>query len=417
MAVAGFRVIHNLAWGDTLYVDDLSTHPRQPPRGHGRALLEWCAEEARRLGCYGAAPRLGRGTRARGRAPALLQHGPAHHELPLRAECERGRRRGSRWSPSASWRRSWGSRRPRATSRAPRSAWRWPRRSCRPRREAERLACSTPAHAPDLCGHLRGQGRGRVLLLGHLDTVVAHDAHRPLERDGDRLSGSGAVDMKGGVALALGVMRELAAQPERYAELAVLLVNDEEWRTVPFAHAERFRGFDACLCFEAGERTPEGDEAVIVKRKAAGDPAGRGPRALGALGVGAAPRPQRPAGPRARMPRWWPAHSDPGGPDRLTGRAHDPRLGRGLQRRAARPGELVCDLRADRLDAFALGARCRSPRARRRAGRESGPGPWPGMDSRGHPPPLERAADCLGDRWSPRSAAARATPATSRPAE
>jgi GNAT superfamily N-acetyltransferase len=51
VAVAGFRVIHNLAWGDCLYVDDLSTHPEERRRGHGRALLEWCEDEARRLGC------------------------------------------------------------------------------------------------------------------------------------------------------------------------------------------------------------------------------------------------------------------------------------------------------------------------------------------------------------------------------
>jgi GNAT superfamily N-acetyltransferase len=50
-AVAGFRAISNLAWGDCLYVDDLSTHPDGRRRGHGRALLEWCAAEARRLGC------------------------------------------------------------------------------------------------------------------------------------------------------------------------------------------------------------------------------------------------------------------------------------------------------------------------------------------------------------------------------
>ena len=50
-AVAGFRVLHNLAWGDALYVDDLSTLPEARGRGHGAALLEWCAEEARRLGC------------------------------------------------------------------------------------------------------------------------------------------------------------------------------------------------------------------------------------------------------------------------------------------------------------------------------------------------------------------------------
>ena len=71
--------------------------------------------------------------------------------------------------------------------------------------------------------------------------------------------------MKGGVALALGVMRELAGSPERYAETAVLLVNDEEWRTVPFGHTERFAGFDACLCFEAGEVDADGNDAVIVR--------------------------------------------------------------------------------------------------------------------------------------------------------
>lgn len=51
VAVAGFRVLHNLAWGDCLYVDDLATHPDARRRGHGRALLEWCAAEARRAGC------------------------------------------------------------------------------------------------------------------------------------------------------------------------------------------------------------------------------------------------------------------------------------------------------------------------------------------------------------------------------
>jgi GNAT superfamily N-acetyltransferase len=49
--VAGFRVIHNLAWGDTLYVDDLSTLPEARGRGYGRALLEWCREEGARVGC------------------------------------------------------------------------------------------------------------------------------------------------------------------------------------------------------------------------------------------------------------------------------------------------------------------------------------------------------------------------------
>ncbi|MEZ5156159.1 MAG: M20/M25/M40 family metallo-hydrolase [Solirubrobacterales bacterium] len=133
----------------------------------------------------------------------------------------------------------------------------------------ERVPCSSPAHAPDLVARLAGAGEGRLLLVGHLDTVVAHDAHRATTRDGDTLFGSGTIDMKGGVALSLGVLRALAEVPERYAEVALLLVNDEEFRTEPFAHGPRFSGFDACLCFEGGERTAAGEEAVVVRRKAA----------------------------------------------------------------------------------------------------------------------------------------------------
>ena len=51
VAVAGFRVLENLAWGRALYVDDLSTHAAARRRGHAARLLEWCAEEAARLGC------------------------------------------------------------------------------------------------------------------------------------------------------------------------------------------------------------------------------------------------------------------------------------------------------------------------------------------------------------------------------
>jgi GNAT superfamily N-acetyltransferase len=51
LAVAGFRVGHMLAWGRFLYVDDLSTLPEARRRGYGRLLLDWLAEEARRLDC------------------------------------------------------------------------------------------------------------------------------------------------------------------------------------------------------------------------------------------------------------------------------------------------------------------------------------------------------------------------------
>ncbi|MDP9383918.1 MAG: M20/M25/M40 family metallo-hydrolase, partial [Actinomycetota bacterium] len=134
----------------------------------------------------------------------------------------------------------------------------------------ERIPCSSPDHAPDLVARLSGTGTRRILLLGHVDTVIAHGEHRPLARDGDKLVGSGSVDMKGGVVLALGVLRALARRRGDFAEATLLLVCDEEWRTAPFAHTDRFAGWDACLCFEAGERTPDGAEGIVVRRKAAG---------------------------------------------------------------------------------------------------------------------------------------------------
>jgi glutamate carboxypeptidase len=134
----------------------------------------------------------------------------------------------------------------------------------------ERVPCSTPGSAPDLIARLPGAGERRLLLLGHLDTVISHAAHKALRRDGDRLHGPGTADMKGGVVLSIGVARALAQRPESYAELSLLLVTDEEWRTVPFVHVEQFAGYDACLCFEAGERTRERLDGVVVRRKGAG---------------------------------------------------------------------------------------------------------------------------------------------------
>jgi glutamate carboxypeptidase len=133
----------------------------------------------------------------------------------------------------------------------------------------ERVPCSSPRHAPDFIARIPGTGTRKVLLLGHVDTVVAHAKHTQLTREGDRWRGSGSVDMKGGVALALGMARSLSQRPELFAELGLLLVVDEEWRLQPFAHVPRFAGYDACLCFEAGERSTEG-EGVVVQRKAAG---------------------------------------------------------------------------------------------------------------------------------------------------
>lgn len=259
-----------------------------------------------------------------------------------------------------------------------------------PQAEVERIPCSSPGFAPDLLATVRGTGGLRLVLLGHVDTVVTHDAHRSVEPDGERLYGSGTVDMKGGVVMAIGVLRALVEVPASFAEVGLLLVTDEEWRTEPFAHAERFSGFDGCLSFEAGERTRDGEEGVVVRRKAAGtlrvEARGRaahsgsapddGRNALLALGAAA----ERVA-----------AHHDPGGPDRLTVVPTILRSGDAFNVVPA-AGELFCDLRANRLAAFApvLDAVPREvggATLEARLVRE-----WPGMDAAADTAPLLLAA-------------------------
>jgi glutamate carboxypeptidase len=263
-----------------------------------------------------------------------------------------------------------------------------------PEAEAERVPCSSPGHAQDLVLRLRGTGTRRALLVGHLDTVVAHADHKPLTRAGEQLVGSGSVDMKGGDVLALGALRAFAARPELYAELALLLVCDEEWRTAGFGHVERFAGFDACLCFEAGELAGD-DEGVVVRRKAAGtiritahgrsahsgSAPDRGRNALLALASAA----------QAVATR-----HDPHGPDHLTAVPTVLHSGDAFNV-VPGDGELYCDVRADRLEAIEAilphiptevgGATLEAELIRR----------WPGMRSEAAMAPvLEAASARLG---------------------
>jgi glutamate carboxypeptidase len=259
----------------------------------------------------------------------------------------------------------------------------------------ERIPCSSAGHAADLLATLPGTGSRRVLLLGHLDTVVPHAEHKPLSRDGDTLIGSGAVDMKGGDVLAIGAMRALVARSADYAEVALLLVCDEEWRRTALAHIDRFAGWDACLCFEAGERAPGGAEGVVVRRKAAatvrvtargrsahsGSAPDRGRNAL--LGLAAAA--QAIAG----------CH-DPDGDHHLTSVPTVFRSGEAFNV-VPGAGELYADCRADDLAAVEgvlaavprdVGGVALEPELVRR---------WPGMDSTAHVGPvLARASAALG---------------------
>lgn len=52
VAVAGFRIGENLAWGRFLYVDDLVTSGIRRSEGHGAELLSWLRNYAVEEGCH-----------------------------------------------------------------------------------------------------------------------------------------------------------------------------------------------------------------------------------------------------------------------------------------------------------------------------------------------------------------------------
>jgi glutamate carboxypeptidase len=189
------------------------------------------------------------------------------------------------------------------------------------------------------------------------------------------------------------VLRALADRTADFGEVALLLVADEEWRSAPFAHVDAFAGWDACLCFEAGQRTPDGDEAVIVRRKAA---ATLRVRAEGRSShSGAAPERGRNALlALAAAAQAVASTSDPDGPDSLTAVPTIMRSGFAFNV-VPGDGELFCDLRSTRTGAFddvsalipaEVGGARLTPEFIRR---------WPAMDARSATAPLLGAA---GDR-------------------
>ena len=105
-----------------------------------------------------------------------------------------------------------------------------------------------------------------LLLVGHMDTVLP--ALEP-RIDGRRLVGTGALDMKGGLALLVGALDLLAARGEAPpADLLLLAVPDEEVggeiaQPVVRRWSERAR---AVLVLEPGERR-DGAETLVAGRR------------------------------------------------------------------------------------------------------------------------------------------------------
>jgi glutamate carboxypeptidase len=127
-------------------------------------------------------------------------------------------------------------------------------------------------------GHLiathRGNGRGkRILLIGHLDTVFEPDSpFQRFERQGDRATGPGIGDDKGGIVVILAALRAMqAAGTLRNADIVVVLTGDEERVGAPVSIARRDlieagRWADVALEFENLATRSGQDYGTIARR-------------------------------------------------------------------------------------------------------------------------------------------------------
>ncbi len=113
-----------------------------------------------------------------------------------------------------------------------------------------------------------GSGSGRVLLVGHSDTVFPRGtaAQRPVTYQGDKLLGPGTCDMKAGLLLGLYAIAALDAIGfEDFERISFLIVSDEEIDgrlSIPLIRAT-CPEFDAVLTLEAARAN--GD--VVTARK------------------------------------------------------------------------------------------------------------------------------------------------------
>ncbi len=152
------------------------------------------------------------------------------------------------------------------------------------RRELDALGLETEwidqSHV-DRAGHLFGSQEGgngkRFLLIGHLDTVFeADDAFQTFERQGDKATGPGVIDMKSGnvvMVYALKALQQVGAFDD--LQVIVAYTGDEESPGRPIAESRRHlvdagKWADYSLGFEAAVTENGVDWATIARRSSGG---------------------------------------------------------------------------------------------------------------------------------------------------
>lgn len=119
---------------------------------------------------------------------------------------------------------------------------------------------------------LHGDGDGRILLMGHLDTVYPDgtaSAH-PMRFEGPKIIGPGVCDMKGGLLVGIYALRSLQLANFRdFAEIAFFFNSDEEIGSPASRslYEPIARGRDAALVLESARAN--GD--IVSARKGSGE--------------------------------------------------------------------------------------------------------------------------------------------------
>lgn len=93
------------------------------------------------------------------------------------------------------------------------------------------MKAAEPGKGTNVVARWTGAGRGKILLIGHMDTVfqAGEAAKRPFRITGDRAYGPGVMDNKGGIVTALYVLRILQdLNFKNFAQITLILNSSEE---------------------------------------------------------------------------------------------------------------------------------------------------------------------------------------------
>ena len=121
-----------------------------------------------------------------------------------------------------------------------------------------------PLAGGDLLSAQLGEGRRRLLLLGHMDTVFPLGKAERFDRENGRLYGAGVADMKAGLVMLAHLLRALSTElPADWQVLALVNADEESGSRASRPVIERLAaGAEACLCFE-----PSAPGECTIERK------------------------------------------------------------------------------------------------------------------------------------------------------